>query len=367
MSHNDRARPASQWTTYAVPDAHDLALWDRLQFQGLNGDLGGNYAPATPIVIGGAGLALSGSFGQILGGVTTQSGGRLWLGNLGAGPGDEVRFTPSSALTRRQLVMPVAGLAQQISANDGTLTGLNALTNFRGTFFGALAAPAGSSVPPPIVVPIPSRYLHNGATILSGPSGLSTAGDGYFGWRLTGRLLLPPTRVPATILSANILWVQSGSDSIFSSFAPITGLSPTPPQWTNGHAYSSGTPDYVFPKVGANSAQTGLYYKCTTSGTSAGSPPVWPTTIGATVTESAGPTWTAWGYGSLPAPAASTIAGYYQAGAPQTIRISPQTDTVIDTTQNAYFLEIQPDTCGVGWLWTGMQLSYTSIANLAFE
>lgn len=369
MPHNDRSRPASQWVTYAVPTARDLAQFDLLQYQAVNGDLGGNYAPKTPIVIGGAGLGLGNTSPQIIGGVTTQAGGRLILGKLGAGPGDECVISSTSTVSRRLLTMPIAGLAQQVAANDGTITGLNVLTNFRGVFFGALSAPAGPAVPPPIIVPIPARYLHNAATIKAGPAGLSAVTDAYFGWRLKGRLLQYPARVPATILSANVFWIKNDG-TLGGSFAPFTGTTLLlPVAWVAGGTYSSSTPSYVFPRA-ADANQTGLYYKCTTTGTgtAAASPPAWPTVIGGTVSESGGgPTWTAWGYGSLPAPPASTLASYYQAGAPQTIRISPVSDVVIDTTQYAYFLQIQPDTCGVGWLWTGLQLAYTNIANLAFE
>ena len=65
MSHNDRSRPASEWVTYATPNAHDFAQWDLLQYQGVNGDLGGNWAPKTPIVIGGAGLSLASGFRRV--------------------------------------------------------------------------------------------------------------------------------------------------------------------------------------------------------------------------------------------------------------------------------------------------------------
>jgi hypothetical protein len=377
MAHNDVSRPVSQWVTYSVPNARDLALWDRYQYQAVSGDLGGTWIPKSPIVIGGTGLTLLGpassvitqyTGGQIIGGVTTQYGGRMILGNLGAGPGDEVVIGPPGLNQRRTLVMPIAGLAQQAATNDGTIIGLQAMTNYRGVLFGALSAPAGSSTPPPIIVPIPSRYMHNGAVIKSGPTGLALVSDVYFGWRLTGRLLTSPARVPATILSANIFWINSTTFGLGGQFAPFTGNSPRlPQQWVANTIYSSSTPNYVFPAVGATSEQTGIYYKCTTSGTSNnGSPPTWPTTIGTTVNDGT-VVWTAWGYGSLAAPSAATPAGYYQAGAPQTIRISPATDVTVDTTQYAYFLQIQPDTCGVGWLWTGLEINYTNIGTLAFE
>ena len=371
MPHNDRSRPASQWVSYAVPNARDMALWDRMQYQAVSGDLGGYWNPATPIVIGGLGLEIGVDGPSIIGGVNTQSGGRLVLGNVSGG--DEVVIFGGSTVSRRTIVMPIAGLAQQALVNDGTLAGLNTLTTYNsGTLFGALSAPAGTSVPPPIIVPIPSRYLHHGASIKSGPSGLSASTDAYFGWRLSGRLVTPPLALPATILSANIFWVNAATGALVGSFAPqhqVAGGDPlVPVQWAASTSYTAGT-SYVFPAPGSGTVQqTGLYYKCTTSGTShTGTGPAWPTTIGATVTEVGGPTWTAWGYGSLPAPSAQTLAAYYQSGAPQTIRISPMTDVEIDTTQNAYFLQIQPDTCRVGWLWTGMELAFTNIGTFAFE
>ncbi len=77
--HHDFVREDGQWPPETVPTARDWALFDRAQSKGLN-FLGGNaWAPSSPIVIGGAGLVL-GSGCSVRGGLRTESGGRLVLG-----------------------------------------------------------------------------------------------------------------------------------------------------------------------------------------------------------------------------------------------------------------------------------------------
>lgn len=61
--------------------------------------------------------------------------------------------------------------------------------------------------------------------------------------------------------------------------------------WTAAHAYTSG--QYVIPTTfNSISTQVGKIFKCTTSGTSSGTQPTWPTTAGGTVTDGGTLVWT---------------------------------------------------------------------------
>jgi len=61
-SHNAYIRPSGVWTA-GVPVLHgEFAAFDLAQFQSINGDLGGTWAPSSIITIGGAGLNVTGPF-----------------------------------------------------------------------------------------------------------------------------------------------------------------------------------------------------------------------------------------------------------------------------------------------------------------
>ncbi len=60
MSHNPRIRPPGLWVAVTVIDPDELETFDLRQFESINGDQGGTWAPATPIVIGGDGIHVAG-------------------------------------------------------------------------------------------------------------------------------------------------------------------------------------------------------------------------------------------------------------------------------------------------------------------
>lgn len=84
---------------------------------------------------------------------------------------------------------------------------------------------------------------------------------------------------------------QYDNGDIFHHYLDAGSSSATPryasPAWTAATAYETTSPHYVTPTV-----PNGFRYECTASGTSGGSEPAWPTTIGATVTDGT-VTWTA--------------------------------------------------------------------------
>jgi hypothetical protein len=74
VSHNSFVRPAGVWGSN-LPVTHiEFAKFDLAQFQSVNGDAGGTFAPTSPIVIGGAGTQLA-----MIGTSTVGSGGSLTI------------------------------------------------------------------------------------------------------------------------------------------------------------------------------------------------------------------------------------------------------------------------------------------------
>lgn len=62
MSHNAYIRPSGVWNTGIVVLHGEFAAFDLAQFQSINGDLGGTWAPSSVITIGGSGLTVTGLF-----------------------------------------------------------------------------------------------------------------------------------------------------------------------------------------------------------------------------------------------------------------------------------------------------------------
>ncbi len=60
MAHFDYIRPGAVWAALSVLTSNEEHLFDVHQFKSINGDDGGTWAPAAPIVIGGSGLHVTG-------------------------------------------------------------------------------------------------------------------------------------------------------------------------------------------------------------------------------------------------------------------------------------------------------------------
>lgn len=60
MAHNPLIRLGADWSLDDVVTAGEFSTLDTRQFQGINGDLGGTWAPSDQIVIGGDGLYVTG-------------------------------------------------------------------------------------------------------------------------------------------------------------------------------------------------------------------------------------------------------------------------------------------------------------------
>lgn len=74
MAHNTRIRPIGLWTLDSDVLTSEFEAFDLAQFESINGDQGGTWAPASQIEIGGAGLKVSGPFDMPIGTTGTFGG-----------------------------------------------------------------------------------------------------------------------------------------------------------------------------------------------------------------------------------------------------------------------------------------------------
>lgn len=87
---NSRTQPDATWNNGGaggyVPLRSDWEDLDRKVFQAINGDLGGTWAPSSPIIIQGSGLQASGLAVDYAGSLESLSGARFFFTNGGPGP-----------------------------------------------------------------------------------------------------------------------------------------------------------------------------------------------------------------------------------------------------------------------------------------
>ena len=327
--HNDFVRNDGQWPPEFVLTPNDLRRFDVAQFQAMNGNAGGTWVPLKQITIGGQALALQGGTDghQILGGVLTLSGGRLYIG-ASLYP----RFQTSVS---RVINWPL--LASGYTSLDPI-----------GTVFSVVGVEN-------IAIPIPSRQMHNGGTLVSanvslqvGSKHLVTPGllpqaqlvrDDWAPWEpglypaglgptvISAGAIVAPSTVAAT--PWGLVYVASGAGGTTSGSEPFwlgsaatinssvtdgsvtwvaTGYSSTAPAWIASHAYSVGV------DASTPTASNGLLYVVTSisgSGTSAATEPAWPLTIGATVIDNHGGNQVVWTCVGSPRPALWTASTTY--------------------------------------------------------
>lgn len=281
MSHFDFVRPSGQWPTELVPGSNDYQRWDVAQAKTVDGDNGGTWAPSKPIIIGGAGVVFNTVASTATGGVTTATSGRV------AVPGST---PPSIAAPTVSDTIIVPALRLKLPSGAASLsTGLQAEEYFA-TSFAPGAVGVQTMLTSGVVLEIPRRYLHNGASLIH--------------LTMRFRVVTSPASLPATQFTFQPLaWNAGGTAQQALKPGQLS-------HWNATHAYLAG--DYVTP----NATPNGLYFKCTTPGTSGGSEPVWNTTISST-TNDGSVVWTCTGRsGQL---AAATPAAYYNSGQPQSV------------------------------------------------
>lgn len=230
MAHFDFVRPDGNWWPASVPNSADFQRWDTKQDAAVNGDLGGTYAPSSPIVIGGAGLSM-GTLSRCTGGVATATGGRLVLGTA---VGDFPLLAPFRS---RTITLPADERVMRVDPSSiGSMT-----------------------------VPVPSRYLHDGAPI---------SGIGIRFVVPTPNFTIPGTyTVPTINLNVHTLVGAPGTATApdQSTFVP----------WTASTAFTLG--QYIIPSSPAKN--NGWYTKVVTAGTSGGTEPTWSSTFGTFITD----------------------------------------------------------------------------------
>ena len=349
MSHNAYARRLGIWSNYSVPNANDLAHWDAAQYAGLDGDNGGQWYPVTPIVIGGAGVQLSGVGNGLAGGVTTSSGGRIQHGNS-----DYVQLT--TPFTRTEIVSLYDVATNRSTYGIGGLQADSVVLS---------RSPYGVSPIPAFSVgdfwlPIPSRYLHQGASVVSAA--------------LTCRALVRQQTAPAT----PPYWMLASIVAMSPYGATVQKWPPSLAAWQSAHAYAVNS--VVIPNNNSLS-QTGFFYVATAvagTGTSGATPPAWPTFIGGNILDNAGPNqiqWQCQGYGGVLPDPNSGGGNTYGGGAVQTITMSPATSLplTIDCSSYDYYLRVIYDSFGAGtvsapnWLFHALSLSYGGIVDMRPE
>lgn len=337
MSHLDFARPSGVWAREMVPGAQDYYRWDVSQSKLLNGDAGGSWSPKTPIIIGGAGVALSSTGDVIRGGVRTQTGGRLILGQF-----DIPTLNPRT----KSVTYSLLAVKPSVLGTGATYTSPG------GNFFQYPPDAIQWKSPPPFAtglvtsspllqIPLPKAYVvRRGVKTLDGVLSRVT---------LTYSVITKPPKV-AQFATAPFLNLYSSA----GPNAPLGNLPLGPSQilqtgfnllpwsgiWRAGAAVSAG--QYFFPAFDANGPQvSGSYFKATTAGTTnTVREPGFNTTPGSTTADGS-VVWTCIGSNGSPLlPGTQVIGGgstdtWFAGGAPQTVTV----DYDVTLQQNA----IEPD------------------------
>lgn len=338
MSQFDYARPGGAWGNDVAPGAGDYQRWDVTQSKAVNGDDGGAYAPAAPIVIGGQGVTTSAG-STCTGGALTKTAGRIAM----------AQGVPRFSATRgRRILVPVLG--NSYSFPGGASPGIPAPPTISDTGSGILGATTGN-----LQIQIPRRYLHVGARLA------------------TISLVYVCTKRPTTLPTNSMVMVPAGTDDSSGTIASTFGPSPlfSAATWSSGHAYALNS--YVVPSGSANN--TGLMMQATAvagTGTSGGSQPAWPTAVGGTVVDNVGPnqiTWTAVSRSGWLALKGQTLDTYFGAGQPQTLSADylGTSGALYDNVVNVgrrYALYVQA--IDPLFLVTGLELIYDSIPDLSF-
>ena len=112
MAHNNRIRLPGTWTPLSVVMPGEFEALDEAQYEALNADLGGTWAPAAQIKLGGAGLWVSGASRLDDAEVTITTGKGLVV-NAGAAArfdlGSQTSLLGTATLSNTLTVQPNAG------------------------------------------------------------------------------------------------------------------------------------------------------------------------------------------------------------------------------------------------------------------
>lgn len=165
----------------------------------------------------------------------------------------------------------------------GGATAATAVVKFGGT------ATAAGAVSVRVAGKTITQSIANGDTAATVATNLAAAISGYGGGRL------PASAAASTVyctISCRTAGQRGMQHVVFLDTTSLpAGITATlAATWTTLQAYVSN--DMVIPTA---AHLNGFYFKCTTGGTTGGTEPTWPTTIGSTVTDGT-VTWTCWGH-----------------------------------------------------------------------
>lgn len=276
--HNDYVQPAGLWPEPHAPTPDQLQRLDQTASEAVNGDGGGTWAPASPLVIGGAGVqsnAAGGFSGPIRTGRNARAGGALVLGD-----NDLPRIFPpktvSRIMTPRDFYSkfdqarpdPAPTLPKYWPIDESTPGRVRSLDYTIPGSFGIPPTPVGKATH--LLFPIPSHLLVNGAMFSELRFRFSTQ---FAAPAFTTFTAMPGFRVVRCGPSGSYLGVANELYVI--------------PAWTAATPYLVGA--LVIPAV-----PNGYQFRCFNAGTSGGSQPggFSGTSFGSPVTDG-GVTWIA--------------------------------------------------------------------------
>ncbi len=336
MSQFDFSRPGGIWAPELVPGARDFQWWDSVQSRALNGDLGGTWNPSKPIYIGGAGMVLD-AVSQVLGGVTTRTGGRLVSSGV-----------PTCNARARVISVPARACTVRLYLSGAIAS--QRLDAYLGAPSLAKWGIALRQQPNLLVLDIPRRYLHQGARLVT------VALDFSFSGR--------PAALPASAMQMGVIGHSSAGAAYYTT--PVCGgigtygMNP----WS-ATAFVTGT--YIVPS--SQATNRGYYYVAQNNGTGVAEPNPWPTTVGATVSDGA-VTWKCVGRSGWLSTYQESVEQYYANGSGQLLAFDtdPSTAAGLNTMDNAsHGVSVELGSIDPQMVITGVQLSYGSITSLGFE
>lgn len=192
MSHNAYIRALGVWPATSVLTSTEMATFDLRQYQAVNGDLGGVWAPASAITIGGSGIAATGPLIASDADITIGHGRFLTvLGTSG-------------------------GALGTVTVNAGALVTLGGTTNVSAT--GTMHVLTGGGK---IVVDSGGAFEVNGATALTVKAGATVTQESGSTLDLSGQVNVK-TGAFLTVRTGGTLSAETGTTISFVAGSTVT-------------------------------------------------------------------------------------------------------------------------------------------------
>jgi len=356
VSAFDYASQSGVWAGEMVPGATHYWRWDVTQSKLLNGTDGGAYAPTRPVCVGGAGVFVDAAVCTLSGGVTTKTGGRLWLN--GNGSWDVPSLYPERSFERTLSLLTVSP-ADVAPAGFPSVTVAPSVIPYQRApdDYVKVQAPTGgapcgmTALASQLTFATPKGCLIGGNAPGTTLAGLLGSNAQLASVTLTFRAAAPTSQSLPTYppVLTNPFSAYGAGQPVLLDVLPTGHGSPTAPQglrsmflqsklalWRASTAYTSG--QYVIP---ATQVQAPIsYFRCLSiSGNSGVSEPIWNITPGANTSDN-GVTWQCIGPVGMWAPTSADA--YYLDGAAQsvTLALDPAANEVVDISQGGLAVQI---------------------------